>query len=112
MLEGLIQPLKVKGLPLTSAGFGSDFKIAELEDLWPAGARQTERNRAGQHVTAPKKASCSPSPPSSQWEMDAAAGTFVLLPKSATNLLIPTNSGDNFKWSDLLQKTRSTHSQS
>lgn len=40
MLKDIIQPLKVNLLSLTSADLKSDFKIAELEDLWSTGKKQ------------------------------------------------------------------------
>lgn len=114
MLKDIIQPLKVNLLSLTSAGFKSDFKIAELKDLWSTGKKQPERNGAekwcremvlGSTLMLPIK--CPVPQPSLQpvvpWRMDAAAGTFVSLPKSVTNVLVLTNVEDNFKRSDPLQ---------
>lgn len=66
MLEGLIQPLKVKGLPLTSAGFGSDFKTAEMEDLWPAGPGRQRGIELGSTSLLQKKRPVPPAlPPAS-----------------------------------------------
>lgn len=59
MVEHIIKPFKGKGPPLTSAGFGYDSEIAELEDLWSGESRQPERNSAVQLITASQEASCS-----------------------------------------------------